>query len=48
MGFEAPLEEMIPWIELALSGDARMWRHDEAIEKLTFAILFNPYFLLRH
>jgi hypothetical protein len=48
MGFEAPLEEVVPWIELALSGDARMWRHDEAIEKLTFAILFNPYFLLRH
>lgn len=48
MGFEAPLEEMVPWIELALSEDAKVWRNDEALEKLTFAILFNPYFLLRH
>jgi hypothetical protein len=48
MGFEAPLEEMVPWVELALSEDARVWRNDEALEKLTFAILFNPYFLLRH
>ncbi|MBK8201474.1 MAG: hypothetical protein IPK68_03840 [Bdellovibrionales bacterium] len=48
MGFEAPLEEMAPWMELAQSEAAGLWRSDEALEKLTFAILFNPYFLLRH
>jgi hypothetical protein len=48
MGFEAPLEEMARWQEFLMSEEAQKWSPSEAVGKMTFAIVFNPYFLLRH
>lgn len=48
MGFEAPVEELSAWQDLARTPQAKQWSREETIAHITLAILYNPYFLLRH
>ena len=48
MGFDAPVEELSAWQDLARTPQAKQWSAEEVIAHLTLAILYNPYFLLGH
>lgn len=47
MGADAPEEEYLAWREFALSSSVAEKPALEAVPELFFAIVYNPYFLLR-
>ncbi len=48
MSFDAPLEEMSGWQDFARRESLKSQSSSDVIFQLTMAILYNPYFLLKH
>lgn len=47
MGYDAPIEEFEAWRDFFLTSSFAKKSAQETISPLTFAILYNPHFLLR-